>query len=80
MQNFTVLFRAEPEGGFTAIVPMFPGCVTYGKDLQEAKTMAADAIQAYITSLQKHNEPIPYNEDTFIGTVQLTKINPSMHA
>jgi len=55
---FNVVLRPEPEGGFTAIVPALPGCVTYGRDLSEAKAMAKDAISAYIESHKKHNEPI----------------------
>lgn len=31
--HYTILFHEEPEGGFTATVPVLPGCVTYGKDL-----------------------------------------------
>jgi predicted RNase H-like HicB family nuclease len=57
--HFNVILRPEPEGGFTAIVPALPGCVTYGRTLSEAKSMAKDAIVAYIESLKKHNEPTP---------------------
>ena len=39
--NYTVIFQKEPEGGYTAIVPSLPGCVTYGKDLEETKKMAS---------------------------------------
>lgn len=52
--HFNVILRPEPEGGFTAIVPALPGCVTYGRTLSEAKTMAKDAIAGYIESLKKH--------------------------
>ena len=50
--NFNVILRPEPEGGFTVTVPTLPGCITYGRDLDEAKTMAKDAISAYIISLK----------------------------
>lgn len=56
--RFNVVLRPEPEGGFTAIVPALPGCVTYGRTLFEAREMANDAISGYIESLRKHNEPI----------------------
>jgi predicted RNase H-like HicB family nuclease len=46
--RFNVIFRPEPEGGFTVIVPSLPGCVTYGRNLEEAKKMAVDAIKGYI--------------------------------
>ncbi len=37
--NYTVVFQKEPEGGYTALVPMLPGCVSYGENLEEAKKM-----------------------------------------
>ena len=69
--RYNVVFRAEPEGGFTVIVPSLPGCVTYGKDLQEAKRMAADAIRGYIVSLRKHKETVPIEGDSFFAAVDV---------
>lgn len=68
--TYHVLFRAEPEGGYTAIVPSLSGCVTYGRTLREAREMAADAIGGYIASLRKHGESIPSDDDAFVGTVR----------
>ena len=56
--SYRVILKPEPEGGFTVTVPALPGCVTYGKDIDEAKEMVEDAIKAYLESLQKHSEPI----------------------
>jgi len=53
-----VVFRAEPEGGFTAIVPSLPGCVTYGKSLKQAQRMILEAVELYVESLTKHGETI----------------------
>jgi hypothetical protein len=33
--HFNVVLRPEPEGGFTALVPALPSCVTYGRTLAE---------------------------------------------
>lgn len=76
--KYTVIYTAEPEGGFTVTVPQLPGCVTYGKDLNEAKKMAKDAIRLYLQSLKKHHEPIPQEESSFIGSVDLEF--PQVHA
>ena len=35
--QFNVVFKPEKEGGFTVLVPLLPGCVSYGKTLEEAK-------------------------------------------
>ena len=51
--NYKILLRAEPEGGFTVFVPSFEGCITYGKDLSEAKANAKEAIELYIESLKE---------------------------
>jgi len=41
------------------VVPALPGCVTYGRTLNEAQEMAKDAIAGYIASLRKHGDPLP---------------------
>ena len=66
--HFTVVLRPEPEGGFTAIVPVLPGCVTYGRTLAEAKEMTKDAVSGYIESLRKHGEPVPTDSETPVTT------------
>jgi antitoxin HicB len=69
--RYNLVYQPEPEGGFTVIVPALPGCITYGKNLKEAKKMAIDAIDGYIISLVKHNEPIPSDNESFIGTIDI---------
>jgi antitoxin HicB len=69
--HFNIILRPEPEGGFTAIVPALPGCVTYGRTLAEAKKMAKDAIFGYIESLKKHKEPIPTDDETLMASLDL---------
>ena len=53
------------------MVPVLPGCVTYGRTLSEAKSMAKDAISAYIESLNKHNEPIPTDDESLDASLDL---------
>ena len=69
--NYKIILRPESEGGFTVIVPSLPGCVTYGRNLSEAKAMAKDAILGYIASLEKHREPIPVDDETLIASLRL---------
>ncbi len=38
--SFRIMLRPEPEGGYTVIVPSLPGCITYGKTVDEAVSMA----------------------------------------
>lgn len=69
--HYNIMLRPEPEGGFTAIVPALPGCVTYGRTLAEARAMAKDAISGYIESLKKHKEPIPTDDETLVASLDL---------
>ena len=69
--QYNLVFRPEPEGGFTVIVPALPGCVTYGKNLEEAKRHVQDAIRGYTASMRKHNEHIPTDEKSFMSSVQV---------
>lgn len=63
--NYTVLFKKEQEGGYTVTVPVLPGCVSYGENLETAKKMAEEAILLYIESLETHKEEVPTEEDVF---------------
>jgi antitoxin HicB len=69
--HFNIVLRPEPEGGFTAMVPALPGCVTYGRTLAEARKMAKDAISGYIESLRKHREPVPSDSETLVTSLDL---------
>lgn len=67
--KLNVVFQEEPEGGYTVLVPSLPGCVTYGKNLKEARKMAIDAIGGFIVCLKEDNENIPNDEKSFISTL-----------
>ena len=69
--QFNVVFRPEKEGGFTALVPLLPGCVSYGKTLDKAKKMITDAIDGYIFSMKKRGEIIETDADSFISTLNI---------
>jgi len=57
--NYTVFFEPLEEGGYIVIVPALPGIVTYGGTLDEAKTMAVDAIRCHCEGLLKDGESLP---------------------
>jgi predicted RNase H-like HicB family nuclease len=60
--TYNILLQPEPEGGYTVTCPSLPGLVTYGETLEEARAMAAEAIEAYLESLQVDDEPIPESD------------------
>lgn len=59
MYTFRILLHKEEEGGFTVTVPALPGCITYGENLDEAISMAKEAIELYIEELKDRGEQIP---------------------
>jgi len=71
--NYRILLRKEPKGGYTVIVPSFPGCITYGDTIEEAISMAREAIELYIESLKKHGEEVPTEEGTLEYTLSVEK-------
>ena len=65
MYTYKIHLHKEPEGGFTVMVPALPGCITFGENMEDAVTMAKDAIKLYLESLMAHGEPIPTEDNTF---------------
>lgn len=66
--QYTIVLEPNSEGGYTITVPSLPGCITEGETFEEAIVMAKDAIHGYLTSLIKHNEPLPIEEKPLITT------------
>lgn len=69
--NYTAVFQKEPEGGYTVFIPILPGCVSYGNNLEEAKKMIGEAIVLYVESLSEHHEEVPTEENTFYSQVNV---------
>jgi predicted RNase H-like HicB family nuclease len=57
--KYRVQIEQDEDGVFIANVPTLRGCISQGKTRNEALANIREAIQAYIESLNKHNEPIP---------------------
>ncbi|MGD0688563.1 MAG: type II toxin-antitoxin system HicB family antitoxin [Candidatus Bathyarchaeia archaeon] len=57
--KFRVSLEVDEDGMFVAQCDSLPGCISEGKNREEALTNIKDAIQGYLTSLKKHDEPIP---------------------
>lgn len=54
-----VLIEVDEDGVFVAECPSLPGCVSQGKTRAEAVANIKDAIEGYLASLKKHDEPAP---------------------
>lgn len=82
IHHYTAIFQKEPEGGYTVIIPALPGCVTYGKTIEEASESAREAIESYLGSLFKDGETVP-SDVSFVSTIdvpQFTARSPAVYA
>ena len=69
--TYKIMLHREPEGGFTVNVPALPGCITYGEDIDEAISMAKEAIELYIEELKDRGEEIPDDSNTLEYSLNL---------
>ncbi len=57
--KYRVIIEQDKDGMFVVKCPSLPGCISQGKTREEAVVNIKDAINGYLESLEKHNEPIP---------------------
>ena len=76
--TYTVLLQPEPEGGLTVTCPSLPGLVTYGEDLEEARSMAAEAIACYLESLKKDGLPLPESDTAAAPRAEAVSVKLAM--
>ena len=60
--RYTVIFEAQPGGGYHASCPALPGCHSEGDTLDDATANIREAIAVYLQSLQAHGEPLPVED------------------
>jgi len=59
-KRYTIVLEPNyPEEGYTVRVPALLGCITYGRNKEEALERAKEAIEGFIEGLQKAGEPVP---------------------
>jgi predicted RNase H-like HicB family nuclease len=59
MKQYIGLIHKDAESDFGVSFPDFPGVVTAGKDLDEARAMAEDALAFHVAGLIEDGEAIP---------------------
>lgn len=57
--NYKVILEAQEEGGFTAYVPLLPGCVSEGETSEEALENIKEAIELYLESIESRGISLP---------------------
>jgi predicted RNase H-like HicB family nuclease len=63
---YKVVLEPQAEGGFTAIVPSLPGCVSQGDTFDETLANIKEAIELYVESLEADGLPVPEENRLFL--------------
>lgn len=58
-EDYEVILVPEPEGGFTALVPDLPGCVTVGETEEEVAQNVREAIELWLETAREFGDRIP---------------------
>jgi predicted RNase H-like HicB family nuclease len=58
-RTYTFVFDSDPDGGYVVTCPALPGLVTHGDTIEEAREMARDAMEGYISVLIEDGELVP---------------------
>ena len=59
MANYVAVVHKDPKSDFGVSFPDFPGCITAGTSIDEAKDMANDALSLHVKGLLEDGEDIP---------------------
>jgi predicted RNase H-like HicB family nuclease len=57
--NYIAYLHKERDSDFGVSFPDFPGCVTAGRTLEEARRMAAEALALHIEGMMEDGEVVP---------------------
>jgi predicted RNase H-like HicB family nuclease len=59
MTSYIALLRKDAASDYGVDFPDFPGCITAGRTLDEARGMAAEALALHLAGMREDREPIP---------------------
>jgi predicted RNase H-like HicB family nuclease len=57
--SYFAVFDPAEEGGYNVSFPDFPGCVTFGRNFEEAKEKAEEILELWIEELISQKQEIP---------------------
>jgi predicted RNase H-like HicB family nuclease len=69
--SFSVVYEADPDGGYVASVPALPGCHTQGETLEEAERNIKEAAIVYLESLLNETGKLPREFRTLQGRIEV---------
>ena len=89
MANYIAVVHKDPKSDFGVSFPDFPGCITAGSTIDEAKDMAHDVLSLHIKGMLEDGDSIPapsklediiyepdYSDAAAILVVSVSKVKP----
>ena len=67
--DYVAIIHKDPDSDFGVSFPDFPGCITAGRTLDEAKEMALEALSGHIEVMREAGESVP--TPSSVGEVML---------
>ena len=59
MSNYIAVVHKDPKSDFGVSFPDFPGCITAGSNIDDAKDMAQEALSLHIQGMQEDGAQLP---------------------
>lgn len=59
MANYIAVVHKDPQSDFGVSFPDFPGCITAGSTIDEAKDMAHDVLSLHVKGMVEDSETLP---------------------
>lgn len=59
MTSYITLLRKEPDSDYGVDLPDFPGCVSAGETMEEARKMAQEALIGHVRLMLEEGEGLP---------------------
>ncbi len=75
--SYQINLIPDKEGGYTVLVPLLPGCVSYGRTIEKAAANAREVIELHLENLAAHGEPIPEGNESVCVFTTLIQVTPS---
>jgi predicted RNase H-like HicB family nuclease len=75
--SYQINLIPDEEGGYTVVVPLLPGGISYGGTIEEATANAREAVELHLENLAAHDEPVPWGNESvhvFTTTVHVSPL------
>ena len=66
--TYLAVFEPAENGAYSVYFPNVAGCISYGKDFQEAQAMAQEALELHIYGMEKDGDTLPIENFSNIKT------------